>query len=149
MSQHSALSTAPPFWLAEFIGVPWKEGGYQRDGWACWGPVYEAYRRRGIALPTYSEQGVRTEADQAEIRAIMARDRAAWQEIPLAEARLWDVLVFKLAGRWHCGLVLAPPVFLHCLAKCGTVRERWDTGDWRTIMTGAFRWGGAAPHNAG
>lgn len=133
---------APPPWLAEFIGVPYREGGYELTGWACWGPVYEAYRRRGIALPTYSEQAARSEADQAEIHSLMARDVVRWQEITLAEARLWDVLVFRLAGRWHCGLVVEPPWFLHCLVKSKTTRERWDVRTWATILTGIYRWNG-------
>lgn len=132
----------PPLWLAEFIGVPYREGGYEMDGWACWGPVYEAYRRRGILLPTYSGQAVTTAADHAEVQALVTRDRYQWREIPLAEARLWDVLTFRLAGRWHCGLVIEPPYFLHCMAKSQTTRERWDATAWRTILTGAFRWVG-------
>lgn len=132
----------PPAWLTTFIGVPYREGGYRVDGWACWGPVYEAYRRRGILLPTYSGQAVTTEADQAEVQALLTRDRWSWREIPLAEARLWDVLTFRLAGRWHCGLVIEPPYFIHCMAKSQTTRERWDAMAWRTILTGAFRWGG-------
>jgi cell wall-associated NlpC family hydrolase len=138
--------TDAPTWLTEFIGVPYREGGYDLTGWACWGPVYEAYRRRGITLPTYSEQSGRTPADQREINAMMARDVVRWIEVPLAEARLWDVLVFRLAGRWHCGLVVDPPWFVHCLAKSKTTRERWDTRPWNRgddgLLQGVYRWNG-------
>lgn len=132
-----------PFWLTEFIGVPYREGGYELTGWACWGPVYEAYRRRGILLPTYSEQSGRTEADQHEINAMMQRDVVSWRVITLPEARLWDVLVFRLVGHWHCGLVVDPPYFIHCLAKSRTTMERWDARPWSPIIQGAYRWAGA------
>lgn len=137
-----APCASPPGWLAEFLGVPYREGGYGLTGWACWGPVYEAYRRRGIALPTYSEQGERTAADQAEIRAMMARDVVRWREIQLADAQLWDVLIFQVAGHWHCGLVVSPPWFLHCLRKSKTTRERWDTREWQAMLRGIYRWNG-------
>lgn len=136
--------TAPPSWLADFIGVPYRAGGFTLDGWACWGPVYEAYRRRGIVLPTYSEQASVTDVDQAEILALLTRDGWKWREIPLGEARLWDVLTFRVNGKWHCGLVLAAPYFLHCMETVKTTRERWDSTLWRHTLTGAFRWVGGA-----
>lgn len=137
-----APCASPPAWLSDFIGVPYREGGYDLTGWACWGPVYEAYRRRGILLPTYSEQAACTAADQEEIRALMARDVVRWQPIALGEARLWDVLIFRVAGHWHCGLVIEPPWFLHCLIKSKTTRERWDTRAWSGLLQGIYRWNG-------
>lgn len=143
-TRHSPLATgqSPPAWLSDFIGVPYREGGYDLTGWACWGPVYEAYRRRGIPLPTYSEHGGRSTADQEEIQALMTRDVVRWQEIALGEAQLWDVLIFRVAGLWHCGLVVEPPWFLHCLVKSKTTRERWDARPWSGIVMGVYRWNG-------
>lgn len=135
------IPSTPPVWLAEFIGVPYVEGGYTVLGWSCWGPVYEAYRRIGVELPTYG--GQRTSlAAQEEIAELVNRDRGPWVEIPVTAAKLFDVLTFRLKGRWHCGLVLDPPYFLHCLEDSKTVRERWDSVLWRHTLTGAYRYVG-------
>ena len=46
-------------WWNDYIGVPFRDGGYGRSGADCWGLVRLVYRERfGIALPVIAKGAV-------------------------------------------------------------------------------------------
>lgn len=127
--------------IARYIGIPFTERGRDREGVDCWGLVVLVYRDLfGIELPSYAEEyGTTTDAE--EIGALVRREsRTVWQEVPLREARLGDVLLFRVRGQaMHCGLVVVPPTFLHCVDRIGSAIERWDSLLWEKRVSGVFR----------
>lgn len=120
-----------PSWLTELISVPFVEKGRTLAGCDCWGMVRLALARGfHVETPDYSED-YPTTTDRAEIAALMNRESIGWAEVPLAQAAAGDVVLFRIQGQvCHAGLVIAPPMFLHCQQGVGTVLERWDRALW-------------------
>lgn len=118
--------------LSRFIGVPFKEKGRDFDGWDCWGLAICFYRAQfGIELPSYTEDYKTTE-DEAEIGALVRREKLAWEELPIEQAHCGDLLIMRMRGQpMHCGVVLDPPVFLHVHDGMNAVKERWDSIKWQ------------------
>jgi cell wall-associated NlpC family hydrolase len=129
-----------------WLGVPWRHLGRSREGIDCIGLVLLAARDCGIAAddPAPYER----EPSSQRLRAGLA---AALDEVPIAEARAGDVLVFNLglyAG--HLGVCAEHPEYrvpsvIHAYAPRRRVVEEplamIDAG----TLTGAFRVRGAGP----
>lgn len=126
--------------LTEMIQVPFREKGRDLSGFDCWGAVrYGLQRLYGIDVPSYTEDYV-SSREGKEIAGLIERVAANWFAVPLNEARAGDVLVLKIQNRpWHCGLVIAPPKFLHTIEEAGTVMERWDGPMWARRIVAVYR----------
>lgn len=129
-------------WAANYVGLPFKDQGRERDGVDCWGLIRLIYRERyGLLLPSYAEAYVTAE-DEEEIGALVRRERPAWLEIPLAEAAEGDVLVLRMRGQpMHVALALDQPWFLHVHEGINAVVERRDSAKWAHRLVGAYRYG--------
>jgi cell wall-associated NlpC family hydrolase len=77
-------------WTDEYLGLPWWEGGGDRNGVSCWGLAALVYRERcGTDLPAYSE-----------------RMDAAERSVAAGEERELDLVTFAVKGmESHVGIV--------------------------------------------
>lgn len=100
--------------LEDFIGLPFRDHGRDRDGCDCWGGVRLVLRElRGIVLPDYGG-GYRETMDCDSI-GVAIRQGLVRDFVPVAHPQPFDVVIFNLAGKpWHVGLVVVEPGrFLH------------------------------------
>lgn len=96
------------------IGLPYKYGGDDIDGFDCSGFVYYVYDSFGIEIP-------RTAKKQAKLRG----------KISFEKAKPGDILVFKLKRReWHAGIFLNKKCFIHAPNKKEWVREEELNSYW-------------------
>ena len=88
------------------VGLPYKYGGNEIDGFDCSGLVYYVYDSFGIKLP-------RTAKKQAKLE----------EKIKFRRARPADILVFKLKRRWHTAIYAGDKSFIHAPNKRNRVRK--------------------------
>lgn len=96
------------------IGVPYRYGGYDLDGFDCSGLVYYVYDCFGINIP-------RTAKKQAKLKS----------KVKLKKARPGDILVFKVKRRWHTGIYVGKNLFVHAPTKRGRVRKENLNSYWK------------------
>lgn len=115
----AAIGGAPP-WVNDYIGIPYVDGGRDRDGVDCYGLVRLVLaERRGILLPDYSEIAADDLARVARaFRAGLKLD--IWR--PVTEPREFDGVLMVHWGkdgrtfrrrRDHCGIVTTAGNVLH------------------------------------
>ena len=93
------------------VGLPYRYGGADIDGFDCSGLVHYVYSCFGIELP-------RSAQEQARLR----RGRKS-----LAQAKAGDILLFKFGRRWHAALYVGEGRFVHAPNERSPVREeRWS-----------------------
>ncbi|MCB5411323.1 C40 family peptidase [Pseudogemmobacter faecipullorum] len=101
-------------WWAQYIGIPFRDGGRGPDAYDCWGLLRRIYADQlGVDLPCYGEISAK---DLARIAREMeaGKDRDGWQECgpePLA-------VVLMRSGRGgrrvvHVGAMVDPFKMIH------------------------------------
>ena len=90
------------------IGLPYQYGGSDITGFDCSGFVHYVFHCHGVEVP-------RTAKKQGQ----------TGRKITLRKARPGDILVFKLKGGWHSGILTDPRAFVHA-PQTGTVVRRED-----------------------
>lgn len=128
-----------PAWAGPYIGLPYKDKGRGPDGWDCWGGVRMVLGDVfGIALPDYGD-AYETSADRAAVADAVETGLAdGWVRVECAATG--DLLILRIAGRpWHCGLVVAPNLFLHWAPKATSCIERLDSLMWTHRIQGIYR----------
>lgn len=127
--------------LAEFVGLPYRDHGRERDGVDCYGLVRLVLRElRGIELPIYSDEyanGDDIGGIAALVRAGLPRD---W--VPIERPEAFALVVFR--GRpTHVGLCVDDGRFLHSDRPGVTSRvERLDSPLWAPRIEGYYRHAG-------
>lgn len=121
----SPLTTLPE-WVASYVKIPFEDRGRTRAGLDCWGLATVVYRDVfGVALPLYdaSYDSVR---DRVAVPRLFFEEAtsARWRQVPLAEARMPDILSMRLAINSHVGIMLTPERFLHVAHGRETCVER-------------------------
>lgn len=138
--------------LADFVGLPFRDHGRDRNGADCWGGVRLVLRElRGIVLPDYGS-GYHGTMDCDGI-GVAIREGLVRDFVPVARPQAFDLVIFKLAGKpWHVGLVVAPGRFLHWpqpdeRGNDGTSRIAWYTDrTWKHRVDGFWRYRGEVAH---
>ena len=121
--------------IADLIGVPWKDRGRTLSGFDCWGVVYHTYKYFfNTELERYDEYSL-SEQDKA-IQIIMETAKT-WKEVPLGNEHSGDVVLFHPC---HIGLVVRKGYMVHCLENLGTVIQRYTVNPWKDIIEGFYRY---------
>lgn len=129
-------------WTDDYIGLPFREDGRDREGLDCWGLVRLVYSERlGVDLPAYS--GEFTDSSRATLRkvaALMEERSRLWREVP--EPREYDVVLLR-AGQLYChvGLFVPRHDLLHIEAGIDSAREPLTSPRRRHSVVGYFRHG--------
>lgn len=104
------------------IGIPYKYGGFDLDGFDCSGFVYYVYDSFGIKLP-------RTAKKQAKLK----------KKVRLKRAQPADILAFKLKRQWHTAIYTGGNSFIHSPNKKGFVRKEKLNAFWKTRLKSVIR----------
>lgn len=108
----------------EFLGVPYKWGGVDPNGWDCSGFVQEVYRLGGHQVPRLAD---------AQYEAC---DKVAPEALQLG-----DLVFFNTDGSGvsHVGIYTGERRFLHASSSRGVVEDCLDDDYWMTRYYGAGR----------
>lgn len=127
-------------WSDDYVGIPHKDLGRDREGSDCYGLVRLVYMERlAICLPDYQGYGSADELSEAHAVISGAIESTIWAEV--AEARPYDVVVFR-RGRFesHVGIVVVDGLMLHVAAADCAKCERYDALPWKNRRPRFFRY---------
>lgn len=127
-------------WCNDYIHIPFKEHGREREGCDCWGLARIIYKEQlGIELPTLSDY--KDTHDSHSIAELYEKEHLTWEEIPLGQEKEFDVLVFKILGLpTHIAVVINKGMMIHCEYGIGThVTEYNKDVQWRKRLAGIYR----------
>ena len=88
------------------IDLPYQYGGSDITGFDCSGFVHYVFHCHGVEVPRTAKKQGRT-----------------GRRVDLRKARSGDILVFKLKGGWHSGILIDAKTFVHA-PQTGTVVRR-------------------------
>ena len=103
-------------------GLPYHYGGTDIDGFDCSGFVQYVYDCYGIRIP-------RTAKKQGRMK----------NRIRFKEARPGDILIFKIKGGWHSGLLLSRRRFVHAPKRGDRIRQQEFDLFWKRHFKWAVR----------
>lgn len=134
-----------PGWAAKWVGRPYADKGRGPDAYDCWGLTRAVlHAERGLTLPDYADAYESACDPESAPHAVVAGLAAGWQKVATPVA--FDLVILNIARRpWHCGLVVAPGLFLHCPPPHRDSRqtlscvERMDSITWRNRVGGFYR----------
>jgi cell wall-associated NlpC family hydrolase len=150
-----AVVDAPPVWVAQYIGLPWRKLGRAAFDWRhrrfhpesagvdCWGLVRLVLKEEfGIEVPEYAGTGLYdTAAERAELGQIISGGRGPWREVTRGHEEPGDGILLRMLGHpIHCGLVAAVGWMLHIEEGIDSCLERYDGLKWARRIEGFYRW---------
>ena len=104
------------------IGIPYRFGGFDLDGFDCSGFVFYVYDCFGIKIP-------RTAKKQGKIKS----------KVKFRNAKPADVLVFKVKRGWHTGIYVGGDSFVHAPTKRGFIRKEKLNSYWKRRLKKTVR----------
>lgn len=104
------------------LGKPYRLGAKGPDAFDCSGLVFFVFKRAGIKVPV-------TVAEQ---------DRAGL-EITLGEVRPGDLILFRVNGANHVGIMLTKKEFIHSSRSKGVCIDSAEQGYWKRGFVGFRR----------
>ena len=124
--------------LDDFVGVPWRDRGRDRNGCDCWGLARLVYRERlGIDLPSYVDDYAST-ADRSALDGLIRGEREPWRPVTADAAELFDVVLLR-ERPWHIGVVAGAGLMLHMPRGQTSTIEPYRTGRHRLRIDGLYR----------
>ena len=127
-------------WTDDYIGLPFKPDGRDRDGCDCYGLVCIVYKDRfNIDLPPIS--GVYCDNNPTTLIRVakaMAAERERWQKVEAPQP--FDVIMLRTgAYTWHIGLVVDSRRFLHVQRGTESIVDDYTGIEWRDRIDGFYR----------
>lgn len=129
-------------WTDEYIGLPFKPDGRDRNGLDCWGLVKLVYNEQlGIELPSY--EGVFKEENVNNLKVVsnlMDRERKKWTLV--SEPQEMDVLLMRIQSKIisHVGIYLNKNKMLHIMKGIESVVEPTTGIQWKDRIVGVYRY---------
>lgn len=130
-------------WASDYIGIPFKPDGRDREGLDCWGIVCLVYREQlGVELPLHpgaypdgSQEALHNAASVAKV------ERERWKRVDVPQP--YDVALLRLQGLpCHVGVVVSKGIMLHAMAGIESCLERYTGPHWKDRIEGYFRYAG-------
>ena len=137
-----------PMWVRYYIGIPFKENGYTREGTNCWGLICLVLKERfGIILPHHDEYYYAGRGDARRASAVLERDLSGivedqWYAIDykLRRFKLGDVIILRLLGRpLHIALCVSSTHMIHQEEGCNSVCEEILSPLWSSRIHSVYR----------
>lgn len=136
-----------PQWVNDYIGLPFKEHGRDRDGVDCWGLVRLVLADQfGTPLPSYAD-GYGSTEDAEDIGRLVRGEMGPWRQLVSGEERPGDVVLMRLLNQpMHVGVIVAPRLagswMLHIEDGIDACLETYDGAKWRRRVLGLYRYDG-------
>ena len=128
--------------LTQYLGIPFRDHGRDRDGCDCWGLVRLVYSEQlGIELPDLGD-GYSDAYARGEVNSTVngATDENWNVDVTDEPRRPFDVLTFTRGGiETHVGLWIEDGVMLHIVDGTCAAFERYDTVKWKRRFSRALR----------
>lgn len=124
---------------SQYVGIPFVDGGRDRDGCDCYGLVRLILRAEyGIDLPAYADGAVCAH-ERAEVAALFDLDRQTGPWVPVTRAQAGDVVLLRVDGHpAHLGLAVDHCRMIHTRADQSKV-EPYTGRLWRDRIAGLYR----------
>lgn len=131
-----------PSWIAQYVGIPYRALGRDRDGCDCWGLLALIYREQfGRDLPDYAMQRWSDGADERVVGHGAQEYASQFVPVPLGEEALGDGVLLRMRGHpLHVGLVLAPGWMLHTHESADSCVESYERFTWKNRVIGIYRY---------
>ena len=125
-------------WWNEYVGLPYKAKGRDRDGLDCWGLVRLVYQEQyNTILPSFAE--VYEQKDHQKQAELLAMHREGWEKTSTPVTG--DVVLFRINGsESHVGIVTNPTYFLHVRDGQNAVIESLNSVIWKHRIVGIFKY---------
>lgn len=122
----------------QYVGLPYKTKGRDRDGVDCWGLVRLVYFEQfAIELPSFDD--LYQSGEDPRISEAISREREGWISTDLAAPG--DVVVLRIGGGLqHVGVIVAPGEFLHVRGGSTATIERLGSSIWKNRVEGFYRY---------
>lgn len=125
-------------WANQYIGIPFKSGGRDRDGIDCWGLARLIYQEQySINLPSFSAEY--TEGDTDRMTELLAQYREGWENTTTPKEG--DLVLIRVNGaETHIGVALDSERFIHVKKGTDTCIERFNSIAYSKRIVGYFRY---------
>ena len=136
-----------PEWVSGYVGIPFREQGYDAAGCHCWGLVRLVLSERAdIDAPSLS-QGYTSSRDVEHINMIIAGESTFWEPVTRGAEKLFDVLTMTRVNRrvrkrieCHVGVVVAPGWMLHIERATKATCECYHSERQARSVANFYRW---------
>ena len=131
-----------PEWLGDYIGIPYRENGSDRDGCDCWGLLALIYDERlGKPLPDYTGKRWQHGGSAQEIGPGATVYVSQFQPVPAGSERLGDGVLIRMRGHpLHVGMVVEPGVMIHAHEGADSCLEQYHRPEWEKRVIGFYRY---------
>lgn len=131
-----------PSWVEEFVGIPYRVLGRDRDGCDCWGLLALIYREKfGRDLPDYNALRWGVSKDAGAVANGAKEYASQFVPVDLGEERLGDGVLLRMRGHpLHVGLVLSPGWMLHTHESAHSCIESYERFIWKHRVIGIYRY---------
>lgn len=124
-----------------YVGIPFKDGGRDRDGFDCYGLVrFVLFAEAGIELPTYDLVSAN---DTLRVMRCIERERSVRIWNPVQKPQPLDVVLMAHCRRpellVHVGIMVSTNQMLHCEESAGTHLTDIDQALVKARIRGFFR----------
>lgn len=130
-------------WTNDFIGIPQKDLGRDRDGCDCWGLVHLVLNAHGRPVPSYQEDYLSVR-ERVEIEALIAEAKTlpTWSRV-VGPPQPFDVITFRRGALdGHIGVIVDRQRMLHVDRRAPSRIERFDISPWTNRHPSVWRWVG-------
>lgn len=126
-------------WWNDYITIPYKKMGRDKDGLDCWGLVRMIYKDQfNVELPSYVDQ-YNADDTHDSLAELIAISKESWTKTD--NPVIGDVLLLRAEGSLsHVGVVISPTHFIHVIEDINVAIERYDQGKWKNRLEGAYRY---------
>ena len=136
-----------PAWVNQYVGLPFRELGRDKNGVDCWGLVaIVLHEQFGIDVPSYDDE-YETTTDCGKIGEVIEREAGSWWLVPMDEAQPGDVIVMRVLPfgadkkiyATHVGVVIERDWMLHVERGIDAVIDRYTRPRWGRRVVGIYR----------
>lgn len=131
-----------PAWAAQYVGIPYRPLGRDRNGCDCWGLLALIWREQfGRDLPDYQAARWQERSDAAVVGAGAAQYAAQFLPVERGQESAGDGVLLRMRGHpLHVGCVLAPGWMLHTHESADSCVESFERSAWSHRVLGIYRY---------